>query len=592
LAGRGFFELGRAEEAVAVLDELVEEEPENAEAHFFLGLAYRDLGRYSEAQKGLETYVALDQEGARAQQASIAIVALEQGYLLSEEKAIGDLAELLDVLLGIEAEVRVEEIEAAGRTLLVALAPDADEEEDEEGVMLRMAMALGASSYTVPRIDPPVDNGLLVKIEEDGKSLYTMTVGTKAVNKLVDGLMSSDGLLAELDYSSATGAGLAAVEEIEADLAETRELTPTEEVPFHPLTSEDLERYLKDSVDSEAREAIEIDDSVLTLLGIIGQEVDLETLLTDLYAEQVAGFYDPEEKAFYLVEEGEQSAKDQMVIAHEYVHALQDQHFGLEELDREHLDSDQRQAFEALVEGDATLGMLLYASEHIALFDLLGAISSASGLESEVLESSPDFIQEIEMFPYEGGLGFVTALYDSGGWEAVNEAYDNPPQSTEQILHPERYREEDRPETVDVPELAPGSDWQVLDSDVMGELALGLALAEHMAPGAASVAAEGWGGDRYALLEQATTGAQVLLMHTYWDDQDEADEFWALYQVYADHRAGYEEEVRELVGEVHSRWWLGDEGAIFGRQDERYVTILIGPDAGTLELVLATISEP
>jgi hypothetical protein len=59
-----------------------------------------------------------------------------------------------------------------------------------------------------------------------------------------------------------------------------------------------------------------------------------------------------------------------------------------------------------------------------------------------------------------------------------------------------------------------------------------------------------------------------------------------------DHRAGYMEDVRQLVGEVQSRQWLGDEGAISVAQQDRYVDIILGPDAETLDQVAALLQGP
>jgi hypothetical protein len=326
---------------------------------------------------------------------------------------------------------------------------------------------------------------------------------------------------------------------------------------------------------------------------VIEPDVDLEKLMTDLYTEQLAGYYDLEEKAFYVLEGEEQTASDQMVIAHEYTHALQDQHFGLASLTDESLDSDQRGAFDALVEGDATLAMILYATYHVPVFDLLQSISGAGGFESEVLDTSPTFIREMQLFPYQEGLTFVAALYDSGGWKAVDKAYEEPPQSTEQVLHPERYREGDKPEKVSLPDLAAelGDDWREAESDVLGELGLRLGLAQYVGPAAAMTAAEGWAGDRYALLQQGPNGPYVLAMQTYWDDQSEADEFWALYQVYMAHRAGYTEDVEELVGAVQSRRWLGEKSCVFARQEDRHITIVLGPDKETADQVLDVLES-
>jgi tetratricopeptide (TPR) repeat protein len=590
LLGTALVAQGMPEEAAEVLEDLIEEEPENDLGRFFLGLAYRDLGRYSDARKELETYLALNPLDPAASYVDHLIQALDQGYLITEEKAVSDAQEVLEYFLEQEVDVHVEEVEDKGRTLIISFAADPDQEQQE--LVLTMSMALGIAAIDVPRIDPAVENGLDVRAEENGKLAYKLEMGLLACKELADGVVPAEKLASKLQFSrTISDAGLASVREITKDLSEIRELEPKADVPHHALTSEGLEKYLTASIDAQSREAMRASDFLLTLLGLIGPDVDLEVLLKDLFVEQTAGFYNPDEQAFYLLEDEEQTALDQMVVAHEFVHALQDQHFGLEELSSESLNADQRRAFDALVEGDAMLGMLLYADEHVAVFDLLQSITGAGGLESSALDASPSFIRGMELFPYEQGLEFVGALYESGGWAMVDEAYDAPPQSTEQVLHPERYREEDVPREVALPDLAAelGGDWQEVENDVLGELGLRLALAEHMAPAAAMLAAEGWAGDRYALLQHGSGGAVVLVMRTYWDDQDEADEFWALYRVCMDHRVGYSEDVRELIGEVHSRWWLSEEGSVFARQEDRYVTIILGPDEETVNQVLAEL---
>ncbi len=176
-----------------------------------------------------------------------------------------------------------------------------------------------------------------------------------------------------------------------------------------------------------------------------------------------------------------------------------------------------------------------------------------------------------------------------GGWEAVNEAYGNPPRSTEQILHPERYHEQDAPLAVELPDLARvlGNPWQEADRDVMGELGLRLYLRQHVGPTMAELAAAGWGGDSYVLLHSGEQGPYLLVILTQWDDRDEADQFWTLYQVAMSHRRAYEEEVKTLVGEPAGRWWRGATNVTFARQQDDRVLIVIGPDTETIEAVVA-----
>jgi tetratricopeptide (TPR) repeat protein len=594
---------GQAQESLELLEQVVEEDPENAFARFYLALAYRAVGRYSDAKKELETYIALRQfapEDPARQQLDRLVEALDQGYRLTVEKAISDLEELFGQY-GIEPDINIEEAEGEGegqeeeenngRTLVISLdIPPGQEQQDMAMLMAGMA-ALCAP--TIPRIDPPVENGLLIRLEEWGRPKFTAEVTLADLQEFADGFAVGADFISSIQFTRLVADESTTIREIQTDTAEVRELDPKAAVPSNAITQDELHERLTEVADDEYQEGMEIDDAILTLLGVIEPDLDLAALMIDLYTEQVAGFYDTDEEAFYVLQDEEQTASDQMTIAHEYVHALQDQHFDLETLDSADLNSDEHLALDALIEGDATLAMMLYAVEHISLVDRLESVSSAGGYESGVFDTSPAFIQEMELFPYIEGYDFVLALHESGGWEAVNEAYENPPGSAEQVLHPERYREGDEPQEVSLPDLVIElrEEWVELDNDVLGELGLRLTLAEYVGPAAASAAAEGWAGDRYALLQQGEEGPHVLVMQTYWDDQDEADEFQAIYQIYMAHRTDYTEDVEELVGEVQSHVWLSEGSGILVSQEDQYVTIVVGPDEDTVEQVMAVLES-
>ena len=71
------------------------------------------------------------------------------------------------------------------------------------------------------------------------------------------------------------------------------------------------------------------DRRVLEKFGLIPPGFDLDGFLVDLLTEQIAGLYDPKQHEFFIadwipVEE------QRMVMAHELVHALHDQHYDLE----------------------------------------------------------------------------------------------------------------------------------------------------------------------------------------------------------------------------------------------------------------------
>jgi len=587
LLGMALANMGESEEAIEVLEEVVEEEPEHTMAHLLLGLAYRDLGQYSRAAKEIRTHVALlPEDSDQLDSLTVLLEHLEQGYVMTESKAMSDMREVLDYFWGESVETSIEQVEGQGRTLVFTIEAEAGSEEAEMTSFMSVGYALAA--LYLPRVEPVIENGAIIRVVQDGRAALTLRVSLEVSKKLIDGTFTDDDLIRGIEFSRSVPKGAASVEEIRSKLAETRELGFTAQVHYHALPEEGFEKRLNSSVDAESREALRSDQAILQMLGLIEPDEDLEEMLEDLYADQVAAFYAPKEKAIYVRETGEQTAFDQTVIAHEYTHALQDQHYGLEQIGDESLNSDRRLAFDAVVEGDAVLAMLMYSDEHVTVLDYLGSMSYLGDVESEQLEASPLFVQGLTAFPYLDGLVFVRALYDTGGWESVNHALEEPPRSTEQILHPSRYREGDEPEEVTLPDLAEvlGDEWTYLDTDVMGELALRLALAQHAGPAVAEAAAEGWGGDRYALLQQGSDGPHLLVIHTRWDDLDEAEEFWDLYRVCMAHRRDFKEHVKTVTGEVDSRWWMSGSHCAYAHIEDRCVTLIVGPRVDVVPAVV------
>ena len=129
-----------------------------------------------------------------------------------------------------------------------------------------------------------------------------------------------------------------------AQVEELRGLETKSEVAVEFLDRDELRARL------EARAAEEMDPveteaigQMLKLLGLLPADVDLLQTMFDLQEEQILGFYDPAEDAFYLVDTASDEpldALDQATFVHEYVHALQDQYYDLSRLsDDEHIGS-------------------------------------------------------------------------------------------------------------------------------------------------------------------------------------------------------------------------------------------------------------
>jgi len=260
-------------------------------------------------------------------------------------------------------------------------------------------------------------------------------------------------------------------------------------------------------------------------------EIDLYQLQIDLLDEQVAGYYDPETAELVVVtDDGTLKPFDKVTLAHEIVHALQDQHFDLVAIDEFGTDRDRTAAITALVEGDASLSMTDYMFNYLDPQELILMLGESllGGDEYDVLESAPAYIADGLIFSYEAGQEFATALYEAGGYAAIDAALEDPPLSTEQILHPEKYigPERDEPTEVRNPDVINdlGDGWEVLDSDALGEWDLRMMLTENgIDPTTAATAAEGWGGSWYDIFE-SESGALALLT-TRWDTEQDATEF-------------------------------------------------------------------
>jgi hypothetical protein len=238
------------------------------------------------------------------------------------------------------------------------------------------------------------------------------------------------------------------------------------------------------------------------------------------------------------------------VIAHELVHALQDQHFDLRRFENwPKGDSDAELAAHALVEGEATLVMIEYDfDERGAKVDLgrLGSLadslieqdSDTDAKAYPVLANAPRVLKENLQFPYLYGAAFAGALLKSRSWQTLDLAYKYLPTSSEQIMHPERFLNRDNPVKIELADLSGviGPDWKKADKDVNGEFGYLVALAEFIPARIARTAAAGWGGDAYALYERKSSGATLLAQYTTWDSESDAREFFDAYSTRTEKR--------------------------------------------------------
>lgn len=319
---------------------------------------------------------------------------------------------------------------------------------------------------------------------------------------------------------------------IEAQVAALRELEPTGPVNRTVLDEAGLREHVRTILDRElGTPEAAAGERLLKALGLIPRDASIRALYEETLASQIAGQYDPDEQLMYIISRtGQIGPNEQITYAHEFVHALQDQHFDLRAFIGEETDQGDRQAARsALVEGDATLLMTYWAQAHLTPQELAEVIGSVDPDAQAILDRMPRIISESLMFPYQAGLNLVFAEQLAGGWAAVNAMFADPPASTEQVLHPEKYRAREAPAVVTFPDdLAArlGDGWSVAAQDTLGEFVLELWLRDlgGLTRAQSQPAAAGWGGDRVALVE-GPDGAWAVALQIAWDTTGDAGEF-------------------------------------------------------------------
>ncbi|HEY4177670.1 MAG TPA: hypothetical protein VGM90_12580 [Kofleriaceae bacterium] len=268
--------------------------------------------------------------------------------------------------------------------------------------------------------------------------------------------------------------------------------------------------------------------------GMLPQNTDYEALLVDLLTEQIAGYYDPETKKLTISQTaGKDAMWAELVLAHELDHGLQDQAFDLQKYeDLPDGSDDALNARHAVVEGDGIALMieLMLARKGQAapwsnpeVATMLEKGMSVPGEGADKFDKAPLAVREGLIFPYQAGIGFVAALRRSKPWSAVDAAFTNPPLSTEQVMHPDRYFAGDLPIEVTVNTPPSLADWKTAHSTVWGELGFSLFLrANGIDAGTAALGAEGWGGDRVVTLER--DGKTIGFGRFDWDSEVDAIE--------------------------------------------------------------------
>ena len=368
---------------------------------------------------------------------------------------------------------------------------------------------------------------------------------------------------------------LALLQHIGETAGERRGLPLLTDVPAFLIRRGDIDEFLLFFDDDDRQEADFI-QTTYRLLGILNEDTEYLALIEDLYTGLVLGFYDFDLASFVIVSADDGIAgRDIDTITHEFVHALQDQHFNLREtFESFGSNSDRTLAYQFVVEGDARL------SEQL-LSDIESEVASQLPRASDRLPGAggriPVLLERIFIAPYLEGVAAIKSIIRSADLSAIDTLLGDPPQSTEQLLHLEKLSNGELPITVSDPDAAPflGSDWTLIQHNTLGEFFLRLLVDEELSSGQANAAAAGWGGDRIATY-RSTTGDELLTWHLRWDSADEGEEFLDAMFTWLDRRSDGD---ATDTANATARLWVTNERSYWIQGDGDSVWITIGTRA-------------
>ena len=369
-----------------------------------------------------------------------------------------------------------------------------------------------------------------------------------------------------------------------------RELTSYSPTDREFITRDELIVRLGQDLEEDREDIYELQQLYRTL-GVIGEDTVLYDLILGLYGEGVLGFFDTEEEKLYVVQDpAEFGPQDEATFAHEFTHGLQQRNFDIHSISEElEGNSDRSRAFRGLVEGDATISDTIYTFQYMEEEERIAIREASASAPSDAYFSAPHLIQRTFVFPYREGANFVVSLFlATNSWQEVNRAFEQIPQSTEQILHPQKYVSGEGPLTVELPDVAValGEGWSELRRDTLGEFLLLAYLETAIDPEEAAVAAEGWGGDLYTLL----SGPQeetLLVSLTSWDTAEDARQFFDRFVEFMQAREEMEWDV--LAADQQARILVLPDQTVYLDLDTPDTLLIFAPDAITLEAARATI---
>ena len=332
-------------------------------------------------------------------------------------------------------------------------------------------------------------------------------------------------------------AGLfAQIEEITQKLADITGWKLKRKVPAAMMSKPQLDKYLQDKLNTEVKpEEIRIEELTLRALGFVEEGYDLKQSVLDVLNEQAAAFYDTKKKRLFVMES---SAGQTPILVHELSHALADQYFSLDRFIKHAGKSDDgHMARMAVMEGQATWLMSEWQASQNGqtlvgrpeMVELMARPSPAATGEFPALEKAPLYLQETLLFPYTKGLAFQHAVIEKHGRAGFAEVFSSPPQTTQQILHPETYFARTESTPAPLPPVTIPKGFKPVAEGNLGELDHQILLRQFQVTEWEEIA-RAWRSGLYKVWEHKKSKRVLLVYTSTWASEDAARRFYAAYR--------------------------------------------------------------
>ncbi|WP_254273089.1 Hvo_1808 family surface protein [Haloarcula marina] len=337
--------------------------------------------------------------------------------------------------------------------------------------------------------------------------------------------VTTDDGLNESEREAVTARTMARVEQI-------RDREFTETVPVEVISRAEYRNRSRGNGGSGGPPADPWNDQVWESLLLIGEDEGSSEAIQGTLSTSVQGFYSPSRDRIVVVSPTETPQVDRTTLAHELVHALQDQQFGLTGSPET---QDRQLSRDGVVEGEANYVQALYQRRCDGQWDCIERPDRSGGGGGGGSSLNPGLFTVI-IQPYATGPAFVDSVYGEGGWDAVDALHENVPDSTEQVIHPDRYPDE-KPENVSVPDRS-NEEWNRFDhdpvADTVGEASIFATMYHNNQTDAGrysyqSEPSEGWAGDSVVPYQNESGGGGYVWVST-WDSEEDAREFARAYR--------------------------------------------------------------